>query len=250
MQILSRGVTFIATLASCLAQTLITVNTSSTLQQIDGFGISQAFGRASQFEALATTPQKEGLDYLFSTTTGAGLTIIRNRIGSNGTGDSILPTSPGSPAVTPTYVWDDNDSGQVWFSQQAVSYGVNTIYADAWSAPGFMKTNGEDINGGYLCGVTGETCSTGDWRQAFANMLAQYVKYYQSTGIQITHLGFLNEPDYMCVFCRLSSRIDTYVYWQNRILLDAFQWGASGFLYSHSVRHHEIEQSQHLAHVL
>lgn len=59
-----------------------------------------------------------------------------------------------------------------------------------------MKTNGLETGGGYLCGVTGRTCSSGDWRQAYANMLAQYVKYYQQEGVTITHLGFLNEPDY------------------------------------------------------
>ncbi len=187
----------IANLGLALAQTSITVNVGSTLQQIDGFGVSQAFGRASQFKALSTTQQKQGLDYLFSTTTGAGLTIIRNRIGSGGSGDSIEPNSPGSPGSTPTYVWDGDDSGQVWFSKSAMSYGVSTIYADAWSAPGFMKTNGNQGNGGYLCGVTGETCSSGDWRQAYANFLVQYVKYYAQAGISITHLGFLNEPDYV-----------------------------------------------------
>jgi len=91
---------------------------------------------------------------------------------------------------------DDNDTGQVWFSQSAMSYGVKTIYADAWSAPGFMKTNGNEANGGYLCGVTGETCASGDWRQTYANLIVQYIKYYASAGIPITHVGFLNEPDF------------------------------------------------------
>ncbi|KAG8912802.1 hypothetical protein FRC01_004889 [Tulasnella sp. 417] len=188
-----------------LAQTSVTVNVGSTLQQIDGFGVSQAFGRANEFKNLAATPRTKGLDYLFSTTTGAGLTIIRNRIGSGGSGDSILPNSPGSPTGTPSYVWDGSDSGQVWFSQSAMSYGVKTIYADAWSAPGFMKTNGNQGNGGWLCGVTGKTCSSGDWRQAYANFLVQYVKYYQQAGITITHLGFLNEPDYVTSYSSMQS---------------------------------------------
>jgi O-glycosyl hydrolase len=187
----------VAIIPHVIAQTAITVNTASTLQQIDGFGVSQAFKRAAEFQALAATPRKQGLDYLFSTSTGAGLTIIRNRIGSGGTGDGIEPSSPGSPAGTPNYVWDGNDEGQVWFSQSAISYGVSTIYADAWSAPGFMKTNGNENGGGYLCGTTGHTCSSGDWRQAYANLLAQYIKLYQSVGVNITHVGFLNEPDFM-----------------------------------------------------
>ncbi|ROW04741.1 hypothetical protein VMCG_04872 [Cytospora schulzeri] len=186
-----------AHLGVAVAQTAITVNLGTKYQSIDGFGFSQAFGRASEFQQLnSTTAQKQGLDLLFDTTVGAGMTIIRNRIGSGSTGDSIEPDSPGSPNATATYVWDDYDAGQVWLSQQAMSYGVNTIYADAWSAPGFMKTNGIESDGGYLCGTTGHTCDSGDWRQAYANFLVEYVQLYKQAGISITHLGFLNEPDY------------------------------------------------------
>lgn len=179
------------------AQTAITFDLSTKYQKIDGFGFSQAFGRASEFQALNATVQKHGLDLLFDTTVGAGMSIVRIRIGStNATGDSIEPSSPGSPSAAPTYVWNGNDEGQVWLTQQAQSYGVSTFYADAWSAPGFMKTNGQDSNGGYLCGTTGHTCSSGDWRQAYANFLVKYVEYYKQVGVSITHLGFLNEPDY------------------------------------------------------
>ncbi|KAF0320925.1 cellulosome enzyme [Colletotrichum asianum] len=179
-----------------IARGQITVDTSSKLQKIDGFGFSQAFGRAKEFQNAPSALQKEALDLLFSTDKGAGFSIIRNRIGSGGKGDSILPTSPGSPSGKPTYSWDDDDSGQVWFTKQAVSYGVKQIYADAWSAPGFMKTSGNEATAGYLCGTTGHTCSSGDWRQAYADFLVQYVKYYQQAGLNVTHLGFLNEPDF------------------------------------------------------
>ncbi|KAJ0316452.1 hypothetical protein Brms1b_005482 [Colletotrichum noveboracense] len=179
-----------------VARGQITVDTSSKLQKIDGFGFSQAFGRAKEFQNAPAALQQEALDLLFSTDKGAGFSIIRNRIGSGGKGDSILPTSPGSPSGKPTYSWDDDNSGQVWFTKQAVSYGVKQIYADAWSAPGFMKTSGNEATAGYLCGTTGHTCSSGDWRQAYADFLVQYVKYYQQAGLNVTHLGFLNEPDF------------------------------------------------------
>lgn len=135
-----------AALAS--AQTAITINTGTTYQTIDGFGFSQAFGRAVELQTAASGTQKRALDLLFSTSTGAGFSIIRNRIGSGGSGDSILPTSPGSPGGTPKYVWDGNDKGQLWFTKAAVSYGVKTIYANAWSAPGFMKTSGNEATAG------------------------------------------------------------------------------------------------------
>ncbi|KAF7539026.1 hypothetical protein G7054_g2414 [Neopestalotiopsis clavispora] len=198
----------VALAATAAGQTAITVNTATKYQTIDGFGFSQAFGRASEFEAANATTAKTALDYLFSTTSGAGFSIIRNRIGSNGTGDSIEPTSPGSNTSTPTYVWDGDDSGQVWFTKHAVSYGVKTIYADAWSAPGFMKTSGSDQLPGYLCGTTDHTCSTGDWKQAYADFLVQYVEYYAQEGLNITHLGFLNEPDYQVSYSQMQISSD------------------------------------------
>ncbi|KAK8118469.1 cellulosome enzyme [Apiospora kogelbergensis] len=178
------------------SQATVTVDVGTKYQQIDGFGFSQAFGRAKEFQNAPSSTQKKALDYLFSTETGAGFSIIRNRVGSGGNGDSILPNSPGSPSGNPSYKWDGDDSGQFWFTKQAASYGVKTIIADAWSAPGFMKTSGSDSKPGYLCGTTGHTCSSGDWRQAYANFLVQYVKYYNQAGLNVTHLGFLNEPDY------------------------------------------------------
>ena len=70
-----------------------------------------------------------------------------------------------------------------------MKYGVKTFYGDAWSAPGFMKTNGKDTNGGQLCGVSGATCSSGDWKQAYANYLVKYIQLYQVapsyTGFQL-----------------------------------------------------------------
>ncbi|KAJ7203269.1 glycoside hydrolase [Mycena pura] len=187
------------------AQTTITVQGTTTFQTMDGFGFSEAFGHASDLFNYPAAEQKQVLDLLFNTTIGAGMTIIRNRIGSGGAGDSILPTSPGCPTCTPSYVWDGSDGQQVWFSKQAMAYGVTTIYADAWSAPGFMKTTGTDANGGTLCGVTNSACASGDWKQAYANFLTQYIKFYQQSGVNITHVGFLNEPEFTATYSSMIS---------------------------------------------
>jgi O-glycosyl hydrolase len=140
----------------------ITVDTSKKFQTIDGFGFSGAFQRANLVVNLQGSKQREVLDLLFNTTTGAGFSILRNGIGStpNSNNDfmnTILPKCPSKPAdVTINYsgyVWDGKDSGQLFLSQRAQEYGVKTFYANAWSAPGCMKTNGQDSNGGTLCGV-------------------------------------------------------------------------------------------------
>ncbi|KAF4625601.1 hypothetical protein G7Y89_g12564 [Cudoniella acicularis] len=188
----------------------ITVDTSKTYQTIDGFGFSEAFQRANTIVNLPTDKQKEALDLLFSTTTGAGMTILRIGIGSSPDSSSdhmntIEPKNPGSPSATPNYVWDEKDSGQLFVAKQAVTYGVKTFYADAWSAPGFMKTNGNDANGGSLCGVSGATCKSGDWRQAYADYLVKYVQLYLAAGVKITHLGFLNEPELTTTYASMES---------------------------------------------
>ncbi|CAK7224904.1 hypothetical protein SCUCBS95973_005677 [Sporothrix curviconia] len=131
------------------------------------------------------TRSAELVDLLFNETSGAGFTILRNDIGSspNSTQDwmnTIEPVGPARPDERPTYVWDGQDAGQFWIAQQAARYGVKTFYAGAWSAPGFMKNNSNDAGGGYLCG-----------------------KFYKAAGIDITHLGFLNETDFTTAYASM-----------------------------------------------
>ncbi|KAF7157646.1 hypothetical protein CNMCM5623_002020 [Aspergillus felis] len=194
----------LAGLAAAANALTATVNAGQTFQTMDGFGFSQAFGRANDLYNLNSDQRQYALDLLFSPTKGAGMTILRNRIGS-GSSDSILPNSPGSPNATPQYTDLGTDSNQVWVTQQAVKYGVKTIYADAWSAPGFMKTNNDQANGGYLCGVTGAQCASGNWTQAYANYLVKYIQDYAALGLDITHVGFLNEPDLTTAYSSMLS---------------------------------------------
>ncbi|KAK3387483.1 glycoside hydrolase superfamily [Podospora didyma] len=194
------------------SSTTLTVNLSQKYQIIDGFGFSEAFQRAYNIYNLAEPKRSALIDLLFNTTSGAGFSIVRNGIGSspNSSNDwmnTILPVGPATAAAAgnATYVWDGKDSGQLWVSQQAVKYGVKTFYANAWSAPGFMKTNGKDSNGGSLCGVTGAKCNSGDWRQAYADYLVKYIEFYQAKGVNVTHLGFLNEPDFSTSYASMQS---------------------------------------------
>ncbi|KAK4451830.1 glycoside hydrolase superfamily [Podospora aff. communis PSN243] len=188
----------------------LTINPSWKFQTIDGFGFSEAFQRAYNILNLDEPKRSKLIDLLFNTTSGAGFSILRNGIGSspNSTKDwmnTILPKGPANPSEEPEYVWDNNDSGQLWVSQQAVKYGVKTFYANAWAAQGFMKTNGRDSHGGTLCGLPGTNCTTGDWRQAYADYLVQYIKFYHESGVDVTHLGFVNEPDYTANYASMTA---------------------------------------------
>jgi glucuronoarabinoxylan endo-1,4-beta-xylanase len=186
---------FFASTRSAHAASSITINGATKYQTMDGFGFSDAFGPASTLQTSSATEQQQILDLLYSPTTGAGFTILRNLFPSDAA-NTIEPTSPGSPTAAPQYVALGSSEGQVWLAQQGQKYGVKQFYGDAWSAPGYMKTNGDESNGGALCGSPGATtCSTGDWRQAYANYLVQYAKDYQSAGVPLTHIGAFNEPN-------------------------------------------------------
>ncbi len=187
------------TAAPALAADTATINGATTYQTMAGFGLSEAFGQGSAVMNASSSAQQQVLSDLFSTTSGAGLDIIRNWIGAD-PGNSIEPNNPGGANTTPNYVSlasIGQDSGQLWFDQQAkAQYGVTNVFADAWSAPGFMKTNNSADNGGQVCGVTGTSCGSGDWRQAYANYLLQYARDYANAGVPLTYIGPSNEPDF------------------------------------------------------
>ena len=119
--------------------------------------------------------------------------------------NSIEPNSPGSPNAPANYTWDAYASGQFPLALQAKQRGLPYLYADAWSAPGYMKTNNDTNNGGYLCGVSNTSCATGDWKQAYADYLVRNWQYYSAGGVNITHLGFLNEPSFAPAYASMQS---------------------------------------------
>jgi len=178
----------------------VTVHEHLRHQKIDGFGLSQAFRRNELLRALPERQQREILDLWFDRGKGAGLSILRLGIGSSPAGSpydhmvSIQPEDPGGPDAPPRYVWDGDDNSQVWVAKEAKAYGVKRFFADAWSAPGYMKDNGDDKNGGTLLPR---------WREAYARYLTQYTRFYAQEGIKITDLGFTNEPDWTATYASM-----------------------------------------------
>ncbi|KAK9452557.1 glycosidase [Dipodascopsis uninucleata] len=182
------------------ASQAITISTSKKYQTMDGFGFAEAFGDAIQVVDLVDSQREKVIDLLYNKTSGAGMSILRNLVNYD-----LVLNAPSSPEEKPTYSWDAFDQGQLWFTQKAASYGVETIYADAWTAPAYMKTNQNISDGGYICGVVGEKCVSGDWREAYAEYLIQYMRFYKESGISFSHVGFLNEPDFVATYASMIS---------------------------------------------
>lgn len=178
--------------------TTVTINAAEQYQRIAGFGVSEGFGQAKTLMNASAPVQKQVLSLLYSPTRGAGLTILRNEISAD-QGFTIEPGAPNSPTAKPSYLTlaeVDQDQGQLWFAKQIkADYGVSDVFADAWSAPAFMKTSDSAFNHGAVCGVPGARCKSGDWRQAYANYLVQYAKDYAAAGVPLSYVGPENETN-------------------------------------------------------
>jgi glucuronoarabinoxylan endo-1,4-beta-xylanase len=159
----------------------VTVVPGQVRQVVNGFGFSEAFREP----VISSLPQAEiqqiGQD-LFSATAGAGMSIVRFGLGG--------ATDPGDPIQGPGDVSD-----QVWLGHLAEQFGVRQFYADACSAPAPFKTNDSLDNGGYLCGVPGETCASGDARPGYAGYLASQAKGFAEAGIPLEAVDFVNESE-------------------------------------------------------
>ena len=184
--------------AGVTAQAKVTISSVKQYQRIAGFGVSEGFGQAKTLMSAPASVQQQVLTLLYSPARGAGLTILRNEISADA-GFTIEPRAPSGPTGKPSYLTlaeIDHDQGQLWFAKQIkADYGVSDVFADAWSAPAFMKSNDSAVDGGTLCGVPGASCKNGDWRQAYANYLVQYAKDYAAAGVPLTYVGPENEAN-------------------------------------------------------
>jgi glucuronoarabinoxylan endo-1,4-beta-xylanase len=128
----------------------VTVNLSSIQQRISGFGASTAWGSTLTAADAAT---------LWSTTTGAGLSLHRVRID-----------------------YTNGQTSEINIAKMAASYGV-TVWATPWTPPIADKSNGNAVEG---------TLTNGS---AYATFLTGFVSWMKGQGVNIYAVSAGNEPD-------------------------------------------------------
>jgi len=151
-----------------------TIDWNEVRQTMDGFGASGSFGQAGIIMAMPEPDRSRVLDLLFSTTEGAGLSMIRN----------LLPNIEGFPGI---YNFE-GDKDQIWLMQQAKLIEQDIRFmSTVWSPPRWMKTNNSTAGGGSV------------WPHFypnFAKYLAEYSLQYKSRfGLDIYAISPANEPD-------------------------------------------------------
>lgn len=169
----------------------ITIQWNKPCQSIDGFGVAQA-GWARELFSFAN--REIVMDKMFGKD-GLRLNILRGEIfphyweNEQDKDFNLLEDIIQEP-TDEDYTSKSDDllrRGQLWISQQAkTKYHVNKLIFAAWSAPAWMKTNG-NVSQGQLK----PTCY-----QDFADYLAAFYEAYSSIGLAPYAISPSNEPGY------------------------------------------------------
>jgi len=86
----------------------VTVNAAEQYQRIAGFGVSEGFGQAKALMSAPASVQKQVLSLLYSPTSGAGLTILRNEISADNVPEPLRHTKPGDSLILLGSVYRDS----------------------------------------------------------------------------------------------------------------------------------------------
>jgi glucuronoarabinoxylan endo-1,4-beta-xylanase len=144
------------------AANAVIVDPSTVHQHISGFGASSAWESGYMNAADPTT--------LFSTTSGAGLSLFRVR---------IQPTPAGTTSA-----------GEIAMAMTAQSMGA-TVWATPWTPPPADKTGTLTVTGQPAGTVEGTLSNPSAW----AATLNTYVATMKAAGINLYAVSSQNEPD-------------------------------------------------------
>ncbi len=171
----------------------IDVNEGTTYQTMDGFGASITDSSAYLMYQLSSTARTNLMTALFSPTSGAGISFLRQPIGSS---DYTVASShwtfddrpAGQTDYNMTYFSIAHDQAQVIpLLQQALQLNPSIkVMLSPWSPPAWMKDSGSLI-GGHI-----KTDSA--TLNAYALYLVKSIQAYEAAGIPIYALTVQNEP--------------------------------------------------------
>lgn len=168
----------------------INVSENQIYQTMDGFGFSLTGGSANLINAMSSSARTSLLQDLFSVENGNGVSYLRISIGASDLDPNVFSYS--DLPVGQTDVNLDNFSiapdraNLIPVLKEILSINPNVkILATPWSAPVWMKTNGNSIGGKLQT----------QYYATYANYFAKYIKAMAEEGIRIDAMSIQNEPE-------------------------------------------------------
>ena len=173
----------VQTLESELA---VFVNPKKTFQEFLGIGGAITDASSEVFATLNKEQQEEFLQAYFGKN-GINYTIIRTSIHSSDFGLGSHTYVEEGDAALKTFSIEKDKEKRIPFIKRAIELIEDDLvfYASPWSPPAFMKTNKNMLRGGKLLP---------EFRQAWANYYAKFIKAYEDEGIPVWGLTIQNEP--------------------------------------------------------
>jgi len=169
----------------------ITIDWNKTYQEIDGFGASFA-KQAHLLMRCAEPGRTQILDLLFSPTSGAGLSIVRNQINSK-----PADRDPDYGTIEPRKnEFDfDHDEAQIWVMKEAKHRGTTIFISTAFSPPAWMKINNDTVDDDDSPKPERNRLRR-DRRDDYAEYLTRYVREYRERfDIELFAISPANEPE-------------------------------------------------------
>ncbi|RSN25526.1 glucosylceramidase [Streptomyces sp. WAC 05977] len=173
-------------------QQTITVDENTTYQQFEGAGASFTDTAAWLMKgsgALSQATRDETMRKLFDPVSGIGVNFIRNPLGSSDLARfsysfDDLPAGQTDPGLAKFSIAHDLDSILPLTKQAREINPATRVMASPWSAPPWMKDNG-DFKLGWL---------KAEYYPAYAQYFVKYIQAYQAQGVPIHYVSVQNEP--------------------------------------------------------
>ena len=168
-------------------QAFVLVDPSHQFQEILGIGGAITDAAAEVFSKLPESGKAELLKAYYDPEAGIGYTLARTTIHSSDFSSESYAYVEEGDGELKTFSIEHDRQFRIPLIKEAMAAagGELTLYASPWSPPGFMKSNGQMLQGGKLLP---------EYRQAWANYFVKFIKAYEAEGIPVWGLTIQNEP--------------------------------------------------------
>lgn len=167
--------------------TSIEVDASQIFQTVDGFGYTLTGGSVQVINQLGTAKKQELLNDLFSSS-GIGISYLRISIGASDLNSEVftyddLPAGQTDASLSQFSLTKDQAVIQMLKDILVINPNIK-ILATPWTAPVWMKSNGNSIGGSLRPEFYG----------VYAQYFVKYIQAMQAQGIKIDAITPQNEP--------------------------------------------------------
>ncbi len=170
--------------------TAIFVDTAHRFQTVLGFGGAITDSVAEVYDKLTPAAQQAFLTAYFDPHNGLGYNIVRTSIHSSDFSSASYTYVKDGDRTLNSFSIEHDLQHRIPLLRKALAAGASNgnpvrVFATPWSAPAWMKSNGNMLDGGTLL--------PGD-RDLWAKYIVRFVKEYEKAGIPLWGLSVQNEP--------------------------------------------------------